>query len=203
MSRFCRNLYKVLGKGKYESCGCSIEYTTVKENTLIFPCVEFNKDYEKEFGKGLEKRCQNRFWLCNRDINKWCLILRKVVYPNEHIDSWKIFNEYLSPEKKEFYGDMIMKNNTDTDRKREKNLKRKSTKRFWDIKSRSISRSIHKKWYTTTNGCIWNLPKTCIEIYRLDPAYFFLSPGLAWQTCLKKVKIELDLLTDKDMLLMV
>ena len=31
----------------------------------------------------------------------------------------------------------------------------------------------------------------------------FLSPGLAWQTCLKKVKIELDLLTDKDMLLMV
>ena len=29
------------------------------------------------------------------------------------------------------------------------------------------------------------------------------APGLAWQACLKKTKVELELLTDTDMLLMV
>ena len=43
----------------------------------------------------------------------------------------------------------------------------------------------------------------CIEIYKLDPAHFLSSPGLAWQGCLKKKKVELQLLTDIDMLLMV
>ena len=26
----------------------------------------------------------------------------------------------------------------------------------------------------------------CIEIYGLDPSYFYSVPGLAWQACLKK-----------------
>ena len=43
----------------------------------------------------------------------------------------------------------------------------------------------------------------CIKVYELDPAHFVLLPGLAWQACLKKTNIELELLTDYDMLLMV
>ena len=43
----------------------------------------------------------------------------------------------------------------------------------------------------------------CIEIYKLDPAYFLAAPGLAWQVCLKKARIKLELLIDIDMLLMV
>ena len=43
----------------------------------------------------------------------------------------------------------------------------------------------------------------CIEIYELDPAHLPSAPALAWQVCLKKAKIELELLTDIDMLLMV
>ena len=31
-----------------------------------------------------------------------------------------------------------------------------------------------------------NFRDKCIEIYRLDPAYFLTAPGLAWQACLKK-----------------
>ena len=42
-----------------------------------------------------------------------------------------------------------------------------------------------------------------IEIYELDPAHFLSAPGLAWQTCLKKTGVELELVTDIDMLLMV
>ena len=42
-----------------------------------------------------------------------------------------------------------------------------------------------------------------IEIYELDPAHFVSAPGLAWQAYLKKSRVELELLTDIDMLLMV
>ena len=48
-----------------------------------------------------------------------------------------------------------------------------------------------------------NFKNKCIEIYKLDPAHFFSAPGLAWQACLKKTAVELELLNDIDMLLMV
>ena len=49
-----------------------------------------------------------------------------------------------------------------------------------------------------------NFRNKCLEVYELDPAHFFVSlPGLAWQVCLKKMNVELELLTDYDMLLMV
>ena len=44
---------------------------------------------------------------------------------------------------------------------------------------------------------------TSIEIYGLDPSHFLSAPGLAWQTCLKKANVNLELLTDIDMLLMI
>ena len=50
---------------------------------------------------------------------------------------------------------------------------------------------------------IENLRGKCIKIYELDPAHFLSAPGLAWQACLKKVKVNLELLTNSDMLLMV
>ena len=48
-----------------------------------------------------------------------------------------------------------------------------------------------------------NFRDMCIKEYELDPAQFLSLPGLAWQACLKKTNIELELLTDYDMLLMV
>ena len=43
---------------------------------------------------------------------------------------------------------------------------------------------------------------TCLQHYKLDPTHFYASPGLAWQACLKKTAVKLELLTDPDMLLM-
>ena len=52
-------------------------------------------------------------------------------------------------------------------------------------------------------GVFENFSDKCIEIYELDPAHFLSAPGLAWQACLKKAGVKLELLTDYDMLLMV
>ena len=43
----------------------------------------------------------------------------------------------------------------------------------------------------------------CLEKYQLDPVYFVSAPGLAWQACLKKTKVEFELLADIGMLLMI
>ena len=48
-----------------------------------------------------------------------------------------------------------------------------------------------------------NFRDVCLKEYELDPAHFLSLPGLAWQACLKKTNIELELITDCDMLLMV
>ena len=48
-----------------------------------------------------------------------------------------------------------------------------------------------------------NFRNMCLEIYELDPVYFVSAPGLAWQACLKKTGVKLELLTNHDMLLMV
>ena len=45
--------------------------------------------------------------------------------------------------------------------------------------------------------------KVCLENYELDPAWYFTSPGLAWDAALKKTKVKLELLADIDMLQMI
>ena len=48
-----------------------------------------------------------------------------------------------------------------------------------------------------------NFRDICIKIYKLDPAHYYTAPGLAWDAALKITKVELELLSDIDMLLMV
>ena len=48
-----------------------------------------------------------------------------------------------------------------------------------------------------------NFRNMCINLYELGPAHFLSLPGLAWQACLKKANLKLELVTDYDMLLMV
>ena len=48
-----------------------------------------------------------------------------------------------------------------------------------------------------------NFRNVCSKVYELDLAHFLSAPGLAWQACLNKTVVKLELLTDVDMLLMI
>ena len=48
-----------------------------------------------------------------------------------------------------------------------------------------------------------NFRNMCLQIYELYPVYSVSAPGLAWQACLKKTGVKLELLTDYDMILMI
>ena len=49
----------------------------------------------------------------------------------------------------------------------------------------------------------WKFRDTCIEIYGLGPSHLLSAPGLAWKACLKKTNVNLEVLTNIDMLLMI
>ena len=48
-----------------------------------------------------------------------------------------------------------------------------------------------------------NFRDVCLKNYGLDPVYYYTAPGLAWDAMLKMTKINLELLSDVDKLLMV
>ena len=47
-----------------------------------------------------------------------------------------------------------------------------------------------------------NFRVICMENHKLDAAWYYTSPGLAWDAMLKRTSATLELLTDIDMLLM-
>ena len=48
-----------------------------------------------------------------------------------------------------------------------------------------------------------NFRDICIKNYKLYPFHYYTAPGLAWDAALKVTEVELELLSDMDMLIMV
>ena len=45
-----------------------------------------------------------------------------------------------------------------------------------------------------------NFRDVCVKNYKLDPAWYYTSPGLSWDALIKKTEINLDLLSDVNMI---
>ena len=88
---------------------------TTKDDKLIFSCFECKKNFKKNFNKNLIKRFASTYEFCDRDINKFILLLRKGVYAYEYMDSWKRFDEGLLPDKEAFSSSLNMEDITDVD----------------------------------------------------------------------------------------
>ena len=126
-------------------------------------------------------------------------MLRKGVYPYEYVDNWERFNETSLPSKKDFYSNLNMEDTDDIDYRHGNNV-------FKGFKLENLGdyQDLYVQSDTLLLANVFeNFRDMCIKEYELDPAHFLSLPGLAWQACLKKSNIELELLIDYDMLLMV
>ena len=63
----------------------------------------------------LTEKFLNTYQLCNKDPNKFALLLRKGVYPYEYMDSWKRFKDESLPGKEYFYSELNKEHVTDED----------------------------------------------------------------------------------------
>ena len=174
-------------------------YTKTKNEKLILKCFNCNQYYEKDFNRELIKRFARTYEFCNKNLNKFILLLRKGVYLYEYMDNWERFEETLLPSKESFYSNLNMENIDDFDY-------RHGNKVFKRFKSKSLGE--YHDLYVQSDTLLLadvfeNFRNKCLKVYELNPAHFLSLPGLAWQPCLKKTNVKLELLTDYDMLLMV
>ena len=115
------------------------------------------------------------------------------------MDNWERFNETSLPNKESFYSNLNMENIDDIDYRHGNNV----FKRF-KLKKLGEYHDLFVQGDTLLLADVFeNFRNTCLKVYELDPAHFLSLTGLAWQACLKKTNIKLELLTDYDMLLMV
>ena len=203
LSKLVNNLPEGIHNNKCSDCGSNLDYikTTAKRKNekLILECYNCKQRYKKKFNKELIKRFASTYSFCNYDLNKFILLLRKCVYPYEYMDNWERFNETSLPGKEPFYSNLNMEDIDDIDYRHCNNAFNKSK-----LNNLGDYHDLYVQSDTLLLADVFeNFRDMCLKEYELDPAHFLLLPGLAWQTCLKKTNIELELFTDYDMLLMV
>ena len=200
LSKLVYNLSEGIHNNKCSDCESNLDYIKIKKNgKLILKCFNCNIYYKRKFNKDLMKKFKNTYSFCNNDLNKFILLLRKGVYPYEYMDSWEKLNETSLPSKEDFYSHLNMENINDIDYRHGNNV-------FTSFKLENLGdyHDLYVKSDTLLLADVFeNFRSMCIKVYELDPAHFVSLPGLAWQACLKKTNIELERLTDYDMLLMV
>ena len=200
LSKLVDNLSEGIHNNKCLDCGSCLDYVRITKNEkLILECYYCKQRYKKKFNKDLIKKFKSTNSFCNNDLNKLVLLLRKGVYPYEYMDSWERFNETSLPSKEDFYSNLNMEDIDDIDYRHGINV----FKRF-KLENLGQYHDLYVKSDTLLLADVFeNFRDMCVKLYELDPAHFLSLPGLAWQACLKKTDIELELLTDYDMLLMV
>ena len=116
------------------------------------------------------------------------------------MDSWDWFDGTSLPDKETFYRELNLEDITDKDYAH--------AKKIWEvvfgINNLGEYHDLHVQSASLLLADVFEkFRDTCIGIYGLDPSHFLYAPGLAWQACLKKTNVNLELLTDIDMLLVI
>ena len=199
LSKLVDNLTEDIHGDKCVDCKSDLSYMKVIKEALIFRCFNCKKNYQKEINKELIERFASTYKFCNNYLNKFVMLLGKGVYPYDYMDGWDKFNETSMPSKESFYSNLTMENISETDYRHANSV-------FKTFKLNNLG-DYHDLYVQSDTlllaDVLENFRKACIKTYELDPAHFISLPRLAWQACLKKAGVELELLTDYDMLLMV
>ena len=105
------------------------------------------------------------------------------------MDSWEKFDETTLPPKKDFYSELNLEDITDKDYSHAQKVFEEfctDIDEYHDLYVQSDTLLLA--------DVLENFRNMCLEIYDVDPIYFVSSPGLAWQACLKKTEVKLELI---------
>ena len=127
------------------------------------------------------------------------LIKRKGVFPYDWFDNFGKLSSTSLPPKEAFHSILNDSRITEEDYQHAQNV--------WETFNMKTMRDYHDLYLKSDvlllSDVFENFRDVCLDNYRLDPIFYYTAPGLAWDACLKITKIELELLTDYEMLMMV
>ena len=126
------------------------------------------------------------------------ILKQKGFYPYEHMNTEEKFNDSKLPPREAFYSKLSGRGITEKDYRHAWNV--------WNSFKMKTFKEYHELYNITDvlllADVFENFRDICLKIYGLDPVYYFTAPGLAWDACLKITDIDLELLSDYNMLLM-
>jgi hypothetical protein len=127
------------------------------------------------------------------------LLLRKGVYPYDWVDCLSKLDEHNLPPKEAFYSRLNDSGISDDDYEHAQTV--------WKEFGCKTFRDYHDLYNVSDvlllADIFENFRDVCMKHYKLDPAWYYTSPGLAWDAALKLTDVELELLNDYDMILMI
>ena len=106
-----KNCKKCMERNKIKS---ECRYIKQKENKLIYKCKKCDDISYKSVNRFIEN-FPSIYEFCNKNLNKFVLLIRKGVYPCEYMDSSERFNERSLSDKEYFYSELDLECITDQD----------------------------------------------------------------------------------------
>ena len=127
------------------------------------------------------------------------LLKQKGFYAYEYMDSIEKLKDPTPPPQQAFYSKLTGKGIN--------NYKYNHVLNVWKTFKMKSLKEYHEVYNITDvlllADVFENFRNICLKNYGLDPVYYYTAPGLAWDAMLKITKINLELLSDIDMLLMI
>lgn len=130
------------------------------------------------------------------DDDKFDLMRQKGVFPYSFMDSLEKLNKTELPSKEEFYDNLNKEHISDADFQRANDV--------WNL-FECQNLGDYSDLYLKSDVLLLcdvfeNFRKISLDKYKLDPAQYYTAPGLSWDAMLKLTGVELELLTDIDMI---
>ena len=178
----------------------SEKYTTIGFKSLRFlDTVQFLPASLENLVDVLMKNGKQVFAHTLKYMGDSDLVFCKGVYPYEYMNSAERFNETSLPTSDKFYSALNEQSIDDADYLR--------AQRVWshfNCKTMKDYHDVYLKMDVLLLADIFeNFRKLGITNFGLDPAHYITLPSYAWDACLKKTEVELELFTDPDMYLFI
>ena len=163
------------------------------------------KDSLKFMASSLEALVNNLPEGALNNLNKYFtskqvkLLKQKGFFPYDYMDSIEKLKDPTPPPQKAFYSKLTGKGINNYNYNHVLNVWK-----TWNMKTFKE----YLELYNVTDVLLLadvfeNFRDICLKNYGLDPVYYYTAPGLAWDAMLKMTKINLELLSDVDKLLMI
>ena len=149
--------------------------------------------------ENLKKSGLDKFVYLKKEFReKFELLTQKGIYPYDYMNSFEKFSERQLPSKEDFYSKLNDCGVSEEDYNYAKMIWGK-----FDLKNLGEYHDLYLKTDVLLLADVFEeFRNICMENYSLGPAWCYTSPGLSWDDLLKHSKVNLELLTDPDMLLM-